>query len=318
MAERAAPKLLGSEQRRQVVRLEAEHANLRAALGWLTERGEAEPALRLAGDLFLFWFLRGHLREGTAWLEQALARAERTNRPTLVGALRCRHADVGLRRFLAGGGHREPGTRARGRARFEFGSATALYLLFLATEMQGRREEAIALGEQAVAHLRHAGVRAWLAYALGDVGLRLAEAGDRERGAAWVEEGLALHRELGNKQGLGNKLSDLGRVSHEAGDAPAAARHYAESLRCLSEAGDAWYPASPVEGLAAVALDAGQPERAARLLGSAAALRSGAEVPFGSPSGAAWNGRRRPRALRSGRRPMRARPPPAGRCPCMR
>ena len=75
-----------------------------------------------------------------------------------------------------------------------------------------------------------------MAYALGDVGMRLVEVGDRERGEAWIEEGLALHHELGNKQGLGNKLSDLGRLSHEAGDAPAAARHYAESLRQLWEA----------------------------------------------------------------------------------
>ena len=35
-----------------------------------------------------------------------------------------------------------------------FGMATSMYLLFLATEMQGRRDEAIVYGEQAVTHLR--------------------------------------------------------------------------------------------------------------------------------------------------------------------
>jgi predicted ATPase/DNA-binding CsgD family transcriptional regulator len=274
LAEHAEAELLGPDQRRWAERLDAEHANLRAALGWLTGRGEAESVLRLAGALFVFWFLRGHLREGTAWLEQALDRA-----PQATPEMRSRALfAVGMLAWAQGDFvHAEAvGTQALAQAREQglvLGTATAVYLLFLATEMQGRREAAMAFGEEAVTSLRAAGAQVWLAYALGDVGLRLAEMGDRERGAAWVEEGLALHRALGNKQGLGNKLSDLGRISHEAGDAPAAARHYAESLRALWEAGDAWYPASPVEGLAAVALDAGQPQRAARLLGAAAALR---------------------------------------------
>jgi non-specific serine/threonine protein kinase len=281
MAEHANPELLGPDQRRWAEQLEAEHANLRAALDWLTERGEAELALRLGGALFLFWFLRGHLREGTVWLEQALARAPQAPPQMRSWALFA----VGMLTW-ARGDFREAaiiGERALALAREQglvLGAATALYLLFLATEMQGRRDEAITFGEQAVAKLREAGDRTWLAYALGDVGMRLVEEGNRERGAAWVEEGLALHRELGNKQGLGNKLSDLGRVRHEVGDAPAAARHYAESLRWLWEAGDTWYAASPVEGLAAIVLGAGQTQRAAHFLGAAAALRerSGATV----------------------------------------
>jgi predicted ATPase/DNA-binding CsgD family transcriptional regulator len=274
LAERADPELLGPDQRRWAERLDAEHANLRAALVWLTDSGEAELALRLAGSLFLFWFLRGHLREGTAWLEQALAAAPQAPPDQRSWALFA----VGMLTWARGDfrGAEVIGNRALALARahgLEFGQATALYLLFLSTEMQGRRADAMVFGEEAVTRLRAAGAHVWLAYALGDLGMRLAEIGDRERGMQWVEEGLALHRSLGNKQGLGNKLSDLGRVRHEAGDAAAAARHYADSLRALWEAGDTWYPASPVEGLAAVALDAGQPQRAARLLGAAAALR---------------------------------------------
>jgi non-specific serine/threonine protein kinase len=122
--------------------------------------------------------------------------------------------------------------------------------------------------------MRESGVRTWLAYVLGDIGMRVVEAGDRARGGVWIEEGLALHREHGNKQGLVNKLSDLGLISHEAGETRTAARQYAESLRWLWEGGDAWYLASPLEGLAAVALDLGQTGQAARLLGAATALRA--------------------------------------------
>ncbi len=274
LAERAESKLLGSEQGRWAEQLDQEHPNLRAALAWLTEAGEAELALRLGNALFLFWFLRGHLREGTVWIEHALERAThappdmRSRALFAAGMLTWARGDFQQAEAI--------GDRALSLAHehgLELGMATSLYLLFLATEMQGRRDEAMEFGEQAVSRLREAGARTWLAYALGDIGMRLVEEGDHERGAAWIEEGLALHRLSGNKQGLGNKLSDLGRVSHEAGDAPTAARHYAESLRWLWEGGDAWYIAGPIEGLATVALDAGQAQQAARLLGAATALR---------------------------------------------
>ncbi|MGH2614512.1 MAG: ATP-binding protein [Thermomicrobiales bacterium] len=274
LAERAEPELLGPEQRRWCERLEAEHANLRAVHAWLIETGNAAPALRLASALWVFWFLRGHLREGYAWLAQALA-IESDAPPAgrveaLWGAGMLAWASGNYRRAEALGVQARELAEAHGLV---FGKAAALYLLFLAIEMQDRLDEAIALGEESVARMRESGVRAWLAYVLADVGTRLLATVDRERGEAWIEEGLALHRELGNKQGIGNKLNDLGLVSHEAGDARAAARHYADSLRWLLEGGDAWYLASPIEGLAAIALDAGQVNEATRLLGAAAALR---------------------------------------------
>jgi ABC-type Fe3+ transport system permease subunit len=51
----------------------AKHGNLRAALNWSLEQGEAETAQRLAGGLWFFWYLQGHLSEGRRWLERALA-----------------------------------------------------------------------------------------------------------------------------------------------------------------------------------------------------------------------------------------------------
>lgn len=54
-------------------RIEDEHDNLRAALRWALETGEAETALRLVAALWQFWLARGYLREGRRWLDEALA-----------------------------------------------------------------------------------------------------------------------------------------------------------------------------------------------------------------------------------------------------
>jgi predicted ATPase len=73
VAEEAEPELIRSNQREWLRRLETEHDNLRAALSWSLQRGEAELTLRLEGVLWRFWLRRGHWSEGRRWLEEGLA-----------------------------------------------------------------------------------------------------------------------------------------------------------------------------------------------------------------------------------------------------
>src|SRR5207247_10452207 len=72
LAERAAPALGGAEQSSWADQLERDHMNIWAALQWLLEQGKIEEVLRLATALQQFWLLRGYLREGRRFLEQAL------------------------------------------------------------------------------------------------------------------------------------------------------------------------------------------------------------------------------------------------------
>ncbi|WP_345363191.1 BTAD domain-containing putative transcriptional regulator [Actinoallomurus liliacearum] len=73
LAERAEPYLYGPDQARWLDVLDAEAANLRAALdGAVTDR-DAEAALRLVNALAWYWFLRGRLTEARRSLEAALA-----------------------------------------------------------------------------------------------------------------------------------------------------------------------------------------------------------------------------------------------------
>ena len=77
LAETAERRLSGPEQRAWLDRLDEEHANLRAALRWLLDEEDATSALRLAGALWRFWFMRGYLGEGLRWLEAGLAGGQR-------------------------------------------------------------------------------------------------------------------------------------------------------------------------------------------------------------------------------------------------
>jgi predicted ATPase len=73
LVEHAAPHLRGPDQVAWLEWLEAEHDNLRAVLAWSrTSGGDAEQGLRLAAALPEFWYWRGYVSEGRAWLEGVL------------------------------------------------------------------------------------------------------------------------------------------------------------------------------------------------------------------------------------------------------
>jgi predicted ATPase len=97
LAEVDAPNLRGPIGVQRVTRLEAEHENLRAALGWslMAEVSESTrfAGLRLAAALWDFWWIHSHLSEGRRWLQAALSTGQRSGGPerrvraqALVGA----------------------------------------------------------------------------------------------------------------------------------------------------------------------------------------------------------------------------------------
>ena len=73
LAERAAPELHGPRQLEWQARLEREHDNLRVALAWGLEAGDAELAQRTAAALAWFWLVRRHVAEAVEWFGRVLA-----------------------------------------------------------------------------------------------------------------------------------------------------------------------------------------------------------------------------------------------------
>src|SRR6266540_2048445 len=83
-AERAERALHGPDQIAWLDQLDQEHANLRAALAWALEAGEADIAVRLSGALWWFWFVRGYASEGRRWLERVFDLVERIPAPAVA------------------------------------------------------------------------------------------------------------------------------------------------------------------------------------------------------------------------------------------
>jgi predicted ATPase/DNA-binding CsgD family transcriptional regulator len=266
-----------------LARLEAEHANLRAALGWLQESGEAEPLLRLASALGRFWTALGHYQEGHDWLERALANggavADRAKALIALGYIKIhlgmdREAETRLSEGLAG--CRDQGdTIHAARALVGLGGLATLRGEF------GRGatflEECLAVS-QTMADLRLAGiVEGWaemnlavIARALGD--LALAE--ERLRGA------LRSMRDAGDTAGIIVSLGDLGNLARDEGDHARALELYREALRLGRER-----PGTPlityvIEAVGVVAVAVRQAERGARLLGACEALRERVQLRY--------------------------------------
>jgi tetratricopeptide (TPR) repeat protein len=161
----------GPEEIASLERLETEHANLRAALRWAIDQRDADTAFRGAAMLFRFWERRGHLREGCAWLEEALATFADVPSPYRGVALNA--------------------------------------LAFLYWRL-GDVERAQTIAERGLLVNREGGLLA-LAFALGNLGVVAYLRDQPEDAVRWLEESVALSRSIGYRPILSVVLTFLGR-----------------------------------------------------------------------------------------------------------
>jgi predicted ATPase/DNA-binding SARP family transcriptional activator len=275
LAERAEATILGGagDPLPVIERIELELDNLRAALDRLHAEGEGELELRLAGSLPYFWRVRGHLTEGRARLEQALAAgagaAPRPRAKALSGAgrLAYRQGDFGQARRL-----HERSLAASREAGDEWAIGQALSDLGGVTRAEGDPDAAEALYEQSAEVLRAAGHTVRLGTVLGNLSdLRLAR-GDAAGAGALAEEALALQDASGDKEGRVFTLLALGRVAMREERGDEAERRLRESLSLAHELGYTEVRAYCLLGMAELAVRRGDPARAARLVGAADAV----------------------------------------------
>lgn len=243
-AEEAERALLGPSQVEWLNRLEREHDNVRVALHWAGSGGDVDSGLRLAGALWIYWLVRGHVREGRDWLTRLLRVAgwpssTKTDRQQNVAPCGRQHVAKAL--FTAGFLAAFEDIEAAG-ALYEHslaiwqalgdGRAEGWCLLGLGRVAYARAEYAAAHDwhVQALARFKATGDQPGIGWCLIYLG-RLADVRD-ERGVAmaYYEEAMAMWHEVGDHWGRGTVLRHMANAAYVRGDYPRALALYDENL----------------------------------------------------------------------------------------
>src|SRR5712692_11412 len=251
VVEEAHLHLKGPQQTTWLEQLERERANLRAALAWLIEHGEAELALRFCGTLWWFWYLRGYWSEGRRWLEGALGLAQaegsteaRARALYSAGNLAYYQDDYAAARLLL-----EESIEIYRKLENKRELASALGALGVLVHMQGDLVTARPLLEESEMLLRILGSKWELAYLLRKLGQRTLQEGNLAKAVAYAQEGLALAREQGDRSLIATAQMTLAHIAEVQGDLNQAASHTREGLTMARELGDKWLIAMALQNL---------------------------------------------------------------------
>jgi hypothetical protein len=253
MAEQAEPALKGAEQPAWLQRLEDDHDNLRRSLDWFFDHGENELALRLAGDLWLFWYMHGHVSEARRWLRRALEAG-----PDEPSDARSTALD-GAGYLANEQGERDEAitllmaslSDAKRAGATSAAAIAAAHVCGVLTFSDPRA--ALAAGEEAVALAREAGDDYVIAVALNNLGAPTMALGENEQATAYIEESLALRRRIGDVSRIALSLCNVADMALLKGDVARAATLLAEAAEIATAIGDKRHISFAHSGLAWVA-----------------------------------------------------------------
>ncbi len=197
LAQEAAPHLNRVDGAGWLHRLELEHDNLHAAVGWFLDHDDPAAALRLFWSTWTFWWRRGHVDEVGRELRRIL------DREPLLGGL-----EIGQVLLAIG--------------------ATAL--------ISGQLDQAQDPLDRSVAILRPIGDESTLAIAVSALGQFYAQRGDRERAGRYLAEGRELAAQAGENWQVSLVLSRLALVAVQDGRTEAPWAHVRAALELASAA----------------------------------------------------------------------------------
>jgi non-specific serine/threonine protein kinase len=256
-AEEADLGLRGADQLSWVARLRAEHDNLRAALVWTLEHGDAARALQLAGALHWFWFLHGHWAGGQSWLERALA-MKGPDRPSRVRARAL--AGAGLLAFVQGDlasarHHLEDSLAVARQIGDDDGEVRARLYQVWPSFVAGDYATMYELAADCVVRLRARGDRWGETVALCHQGMAIKDTdAGRRLARVFFEESLVLATERGDIWNIARAANCLGEVARGEGDHQHAAALYERSLTLFRRVGQPKQVVNVLHNLGQIAL----------------------------------------------------------------
>lgn len=272
LAEEAEPNLRGTPGE-WLGRLEAEHDNLRAAFDRFEASGETQRALRLAGALWRFWNLMGHLAEGSGRLERALAADEaptgaRARALNGAAAMAAMSGDAATARIQA------QEALALNRAVGDAGGVvlSQSYLATAAAE-EGDWATAQQIAAESVRAFRALGDEHSAMQATWLLAWTCSELGDGERSRALTEENLRRARAMGNARMEARSLGALAMLAVDERRVEDALAMLKDAYRINRDIGDRVWIALDLCRFARALAAAGSAGTAARLLSKGEALR---------------------------------------------
>ncbi len=271
-AEQARAEMHRAQQAAWMLRLDRELDNLRVAIRTAHQREDGESALRLAGALWWYLWVRGHLREGIRWLGPALARHDVSDYARLAG--------LGAAAMLFGAvGQSEQATAYANEMAdlaHRLGNVAevsrATTMLGMEALRGGNREAAREFFERALADA----LTAENAMLIGNARVNLGQVLPPEnapQAEQLFQEGLAQFEGEGDAWGIAYAADNIGCLLRARGEHAQAAQYSARAVQLLTSLGDRFYLIFAIENLARACADADRSEAATRLLGAAHALR---------------------------------------------
>jgi predicted ATPase/class 3 adenylate cyclase len=274
-AERAKPELSGGEDAPYLERLALEHDNIRAALAWALETGDAGVGLRLAEAVWRFWQQQGHLLEGRTLVERLLAlpaasepTIERAKGLTTLAGLAYWQGDFGPLADAYGEAveiYRRLGDRAE--------LAEAIYNQSFVASIAGDLDRARALLEESRTTYEALGDRAKLGNVTEALALQLYRQGHLEEALESATRVVELRREQRNTFRLADALTMYAFFLFETGRREDGRDAVAEAFAVQRARGNVTGVASLLLTCARLAIQEGDPVRAARICGAFAVIR---------------------------------------------
>jgi hypothetical protein len=234
LAELAAPNFPGGNQRQWLDRLSADHDNLRAAIRWSIDEGDAETALRLGAGLWRYWQQAGHMTEGRDAISRILALP--ATPATTRWRMRALEAEGGLHWWrgdqnMADASYARQQQLARDLGDVQGMADAALNLAYTRFAMDHRDPEVEQLRNEASRLFRQVGDERSLARVEMTRMFSLLSAGNVREGREAMVAALARFEELDDAFYIALASGALSSVSLAFGDVPDALRLL---IRCVT------------------------------------------------------------------------------------
>ena len=272
----------GSQQETWLARLDAAHNDLLAALLWsLGDGHDPDGALTMTANLWWYWYVRGHVAEGSTWLRRALGAS--SPRPSRLRAGALRGASALAR---SGGDYAEAilfGEQCLAMCRElddRQGVAGALSSLSATALAMGRVEDAIGYGEQSLVEVRGTGNRRGEGASLTNLGMAFRNLDRFDDADRVLREAKAVFQELGDLRGETSTIINLAIVQRRRGQLEASRLSCFEALHLCVSLGHAEGEVDCLDVLAAIEVALGHCAVGLRLfeIVGAARRRLGLEV----------------------------------------